>query len=140
MPVPGKMWRHVIISTRGSWLHGDARGFRDRKHRIHSSGDYKNPPPVEEHAGLHRYMKEKSSGEVHIPRSCRPLIGRAIIAESNELGHRVLAVAVNKTHAHAVTELPSGVREVRAIVGEAKRVSSRAVKDKLPGSVWGAGG
>jgi hypothetical protein len=42
---PGNKWRHVIIKTRSSWLHGDERGFRDRGHRIHSSGDYKHGPP-----------------------------------------------------------------------------------------------
>ncbi|HEX3314753.1 MAG TPA: hypothetical protein VHR72_07680 [Gemmataceae bacterium] len=31
------------LSTYGSWLPGNPRGFRSRKHRIHSSGDYKNP-------------------------------------------------------------------------------------------------
>jgi hypothetical protein len=46
------MWRHVIISTRRSWLHGDAREFRSRRHRIHSLGDYRNIPPAGEHAGL----------------------------------------------------------------------------------------
>src|SRR5262249_17500638 len=51
MPAEGKLWRHVIISTLNSWLPGDPRGFRAVNHKIHSSGDYKNPPPGE-HAGL----------------------------------------------------------------------------------------
>ncbi len=54
MPTPGKCWWHNILSTHGSWLPGNPRGFRSRNHRIHSSGDYKNPPPLGEHAGLHR--------------------------------------------------------------------------------------
>ena len=48
MPRPNKCWWHVTLSTYGSWLPGDQRGFRSRKHKIHSSGDYKNPPPASE--------------------------------------------------------------------------------------------
>ena len=29
-----------MFGTYSSWLPGDARGFRNRDHRIHSSGDY----------------------------------------------------------------------------------------------------
>ncbi|HSZ58001.1 MAG TPA: hypothetical protein VK797_20225 [Tepidisphaeraceae bacterium] len=66
MPAPGKKWRHVIINTRSSWLHGDERGFRNRGHRIHL--------------------------------------------------------------------------KIKAIVGDAKRKASRAVKRELPGTIWAAGG
>ena len=45
-------WFHIMLGSRCSWLHGDARGFRDRKHRLHSTGDYKNPPPSKEHADV----------------------------------------------------------------------------------------
>jgi hypothetical protein len=55
------------------------------------------------------------------------------------MGHRVIAVAVTKIHAHAITELPDDVRQLKRIIGGAKRVSSRAVKDDLPGTVWSAG-
>src|SRR4051812_33366055 len=73
------IWRHIVISARCTWLHGDSRGFPNRHHRIHSSGDYKNPPPQGEHSGLYRYHKNRSEPEVHIPFECRALIGRAII-------------------------------------------------------------
>jgi len=45
-------WIHAYWSTFGVWLPGDPRGFRSRGHRIHSSGNYKDPPPTGEHAGL----------------------------------------------------------------------------------------
>jgi hypothetical protein len=51
MAQPGMLWRHVIINTFCTWLHSDERGFRSRKHRIHSSGDYRRRPPKGEHAG-----------------------------------------------------------------------------------------
>jgi hypothetical protein len=30
-----RRWYHIIMSTYGSWLYGDARGFRTRHHREH---------------------------------------------------------------------------------------------------------
>jgi len=136
---PRKVWRHIIINTHGSWLHGDERGFRSRGHRIHSSGDYRNPPPPGDHAALLRYRKKQCPDEVRIDSRLRPIIGRAIVEKLGDLGYRVITVAVTKIHAHAVTELPDDVPKIKEIVGHAKRVSSRAVKDDLPGTVWSAG-
>jgi hypothetical protein len=140
MPVRGKLWRHVIINTRGTWLHGDPRGFRSRRHRIHSSGDYKHPPPKGEHEGLYDYQLEQSKGEVHIPFALRSTVGRAIVEYLRLEGHRTLAVAVTSVHAHMLVELPEPLAKVKSIIGHAKRKSSRAVKKDIPGAVWGRGG
>jgi hypothetical protein len=42
---PDGAWYHIMLTTSGDWLYGDARGFRTRHHREHVEGDYKNPPP-----------------------------------------------------------------------------------------------
>ena len=81
MPAEGKRWRHVIISTLNSWLPGDPRGFRTVKHKIHSSGDYKNPPPPGEHAGLFLYSSKISGETVVIPKELRDAIGIAFVDE-----------------------------------------------------------
>jgi REP element-mobilizing transposase RayT len=140
MTRPGMRWRHVIINTLCSWLHGDERGFRSRRHRIHSSGDYRNPPPEGEHAGLHQYHVERSREEVTIAKELRKAVGVAIMRHLLNEGYRVLAVAVGKVHTHGLIELPENLRQVKAVVGEAKRKSSRAVKKELPGNVWAASG
>jgi hypothetical protein len=140
MTQPGMLWRHVVINTHGTWLHGDARGFRSRRHRIHSSGDYRNPSPKGEHAGLLRYHRKRCPNEVTIPRDLRPQIGQAVARFLLSEGYRVLCVAVGKVHAHAVVELPKDLREVKRIVGEAKRFSSCAVTSSVPGTLWSAGG
>jgi REP element-mobilizing transposase RayT len=140
MPSPGNRWRHVIINTHSTWLHGDPRGFRDRGHRTHSSGDYRRPPPRGEHDGLHRYRIGRSSPEIHLARDLRPLLGRSLVAYFLAAEYRVLAVAVTKVHAHLLVEIPDNIQKVRAIIGQAKRLSSRAVKQTIPGSVWAAGG
>lgn len=71
------LWR-VDIATYCSWLPGDVRGFRNREHRIHSSGDYKHRPPVAEHEGLRRYNEPLRSSVVVIPRALRLLVAGTI--------------------------------------------------------------
>jgi hypothetical protein len=140
MPTAGKKWRHVIVNTRSSWLPGDVRGFRNRGHRLHSSGDYRHPPPPEEHEGLYKYNAGHARGEIRLPRELRPIIGKTFRSHFLSCEHCVLAVAVTKVHAHALVELPDNIVRIRAIVGNAKRISSRAVKQVLKGSIWSAGG
>jgi REP element-mobilizing transposase RayT len=136
MPQEGKRWRHVIISTLNSWLPGDPRGFRAVDHKIHSSGDYKNPPPAGEHAGLHRYSQKISGEVVIIPRDLREIIGIALRDELGRLDHNLLAISVAATHCHMQVELPDDRKEIRRIIGEAKRKASVAVRKQMPGSVW----
>jgi hypothetical protein len=140
MPQPGKRWRLVTIGTHGSWLPGDDRGWRSRRHKRHSSGDYKHPPPIDEHAGLRSWVKAQSEPAITIPAALRAIVGTRFVEELEAPGHRVIAMSVCGRHAHVVVELPDDMPEVRAIIGEAKRVSSRAVKAALPGCVWAGGG
>jgi len=140
MPRSGRLWRHVIINTRCTWLHGDPRGFRSREHRIHSSGDYRNPPPKGEHAGLHQFQRDQTRDEVRIGRSDRAIIGREIVRYLQTEGFRTLAIAVTKVHTHLLVELPGALGEVKTIIGSAKKRSSRAMKQTLHGSIWAAGG
>ena len=140
MPPAPLLWRHVVINTHGSWLHGDPRGFRTRRHRIHSSGDYRNPPPKGEHPGLYLHHKRKCPDEVTIPLDLRPVVGRALVRFFFDAKLRVLSVAVGKVHAHAVVELVDDLREVKRVIGDAKHFSSCAVSYALPGKLWSAGG
>ena len=106
----------------------------------YSSGDYKNPPPVGQHAGLLRYQKSISADAIDLAGDIRAVVGRSIVASLLEMGYRVLWAAVADRHAHAVVELPFEIGAVQRNVGEAKRVSSRSVKKSLPGRIWSAGG
>lgn len=140
MPIEGRIWRHVNVGTHGSWLPGDQRGFRNRKHRIHSSGDYKNPPPAGEHRGLLRYNQKRCPTAVFIPLTLRAWIGRAIVQKLIRLGFRALAVSVSGNHFHILVELPIGLPEIKRIIGQCKGVASHAVRDQMPGTIWEAGG
>jgi hypothetical protein len=136
MPQVGMQWWHVIISTWNSWLPGDKRGFRSRDHKIHSSGDYKNPPPIEEHAGLRRYHEQKAGEPVTIFAEQREAVGQAILAKLKKGNHRLLALSVAVTHSHWLVELPENLKETRKIVGQCKSASSHKIRDQVPGRVW----
>ena len=140
MPHPGKRWRHTILNTRCSWLPGDERGFRNRKHRIHSSGDYKNPPPPEEHSGLRKYHQERSGEPVTIPHALRSAVAKAFQEWLQKEGHGVLVVACGGKHLHALAELPDDMATIRAIIGRCKRAACEAVERELPGPIWAASG
>src|SRR5262245_35852201 len=140
MPKLGMRWRHVVINTKNTWLHGDERGFRSRKHRIHSSGDYKHRPPPDEHQGMRKYHEQRSGDEVHIPIELRATIGGAILGYLLSMKARVIAVAVGKVHTHVIVEMGDDLSLVKRVIGHVKRKSSRAVKSKLPGAVWSEGG
>ena len=140
MPLPGKRWRHVTISTYGSWLPGDPRGWRSKKHRRHSNGDYKSPPPRGEHAGLHDYSKAIGGKPVVIPKQLRPVVGRKILQKLIKLDHRILAMSVAGMHVHMLVELPCHLKAVRKEIGLCKSASSHAIRRELPGRVWAVDG
>jgi len=134
------IWRHVICNTLCSWLPGDPRGFRNRQHRIHSSGDYKTPPPAGEHAGLYNHNANRSGDRIDIPDDLRQRIGESFTDYLQSQGYVVSIASVSQTHLHALVPLPLDRRQTKRIVGDAKRVASRSVKSEMPGRVWSEGG
>jgi hypothetical protein len=116
MPLPPWTWRHIILNTKNTWLHGDDRGFRDRKHRIHSSGDYKNPPPEGEHPGLHRYFAERAGEEVVFDEDAKVTVGRAVLQSFRTMIYVPQCIAVGKVHTHFPREASE-----RLCAGETRR-------------------
>ena len=132
------LWRHVVINTKSSWLHGDRRGFRSRNHRIHSSGDYKNPPPPTEHVRLHDYQRKRAQETVVISRERRVDVLRELVARFRKEGFTILCAAVTDKHAHALVELPDHRPTIKQVVGRAKRYAGD--RSGHVGAVWSAGG
>jgi hypothetical protein len=139
MPKPGMTCRQVIISTKSSWLPGDERGWRSRGHKRHSSGDYKNPPPKNEHEGLRRLAQEQSQKVVEVPWGLRARLGVELVRQFIERGYRVLCGSVSKRHSHLLVELPIDLAATKRIVGLCKGASSHAVRDVMPGNLWSEG-
>ena len=134
------LWRHVVVNTRNSWLHGDPRGFRNRDHRVHSSGDYNDPPPPGEHAGLFRYHCQRSGEPVDLGVEARIIICQAFVLKWRSLGFRVIACAVGKRHLHAVVEGPYDYGRLTRAIGKCKQKASHAIRHLLPGTIWAANG
>lgn len=140
MPLPPRLWRHVIVSTKNTWFHGDDRGFRDRSYRIHSSGDYKRPPPEDEHPGLHRHFEERAGEEVVFEPSHLPVVGRALVTSLKSMTYHPACVAVASVHAHVLVQLTNDYDLIKRVGGKAKLDASRAISGSLQGEVWAAGG
>jgi REP element-mobilizing transposase RayT len=132
-------WYHVIWNTLGSWLPGDPRGFRNRDHRIHSSGDYKNPPPKGEHEDLLRYNNKRSRPVVKLPPNVRERIADAVAEFFKRRDCRVLAIAVGQAHVHVLVEMVDDYDEAKSIVGKCKLIVSGSIRDRIPGSIWSRG-
>ncbi|HZZ41917.1 MAG TPA: hypothetical protein VFE58_03205 [Tepidisphaeraceae bacterium] len=133
-------WVHVILGTRCSWLHGDRRGFRSRGHRIHSSGDYRKPPPEGEHAELREYHQQRSGDVVVFDQRVRIEILRGFVGKMHRLECRIIVASVGGKHLHALCELPGEYGEWQQMVGKCKQHASHQVRGMLPGSVWAEGG
>lgn len=133
-------WWHLILNARGSWLTGDPRGFRSRNHRKHSTGDYINPPPAGEHAGLHRAVRRSARPAMSFPRDLWPVLGGALRIKIASQKHRVLVISVDAHHAHLIVELPGDRNAVKRAMGAWKQHASHAVRDRLPGRIWSSSG
>jgi REP element-mobilizing transposase RayT len=129
---------HVQWNTYGSWLPGDPRGFRNRNHRIHSSGTYKALPPPGEHAGLHMYAATRlARNPVELSQELRDRVLSAVIEKAHLLGWPLEAVAVARQHVHALIFVDDAI--VDAEIGKLKRHSSHVIRGAIPGTVWSAG-
>lgn len=136
---PDLAWYHVIWNTLGSWLPGDPRGFRNRNHRIHSSGDYRDPPPRDEHEMLLRYNQSHSRSAVHLPKELRPPVLEAILDALADRDCSAATVSISAEHVHALVALPPDYKEAKAVVRAMKTVSSLAIREQMPGSIWSRG-
>ena len=76
--VPWNNWYHCTGSTKGTWLRGDPRGWRARRHREHCVGDYKNPPPPGMYADLLALSKKLSKRRVVLSPLQREVTCRAM--------------------------------------------------------------
>ena len=140
MPTPGRAWWHLILHTKGSWLHGDPRGFRSRDHRIHSNGDYKNLPPADEHLKLYLHQKSQLKTAVVIPANLYPIIGKALHAKCLKIQVPVLAISAGPTHGHLQIEYENNLDAITPLTSKLKQAASHAVRHELPGKIWARGG
>ena len=152
-------WIHCTGSTYGSWLRGDPRGWRERRHREHVQGDYRNPPS----AGTYDELFERSKALMKRPgvvlnwdarvAACRKMVEALRYHEV-----QVADLCVGARHWHALARfMPlsedrerwficemSGDedRDPRQLMGIAKKESARELSRQglvEPGGVWARG-
>lgn len=135
-----RKWYHVILTTYGSWLPGDARGFRTRHHREHVEGDYKNPPPSGKYEALYKNIKASlKHPPVILSPEFRPVVGKALCDRLYEADVSVACLAVGGQHIHLLAKMPIG--QSRTIIGSAKRHAWFALREKgCVNKLWGKGG
>jgi hypothetical protein len=94
-------WYHAMGNTFGTWPPGDDRGWRSWRHREHCEGDYKNPPPREQHGQrLRRSLALMKRPAVHLRLQHRVIAARALGEKLRELDAEVIDLCVTKAHYH----------------------------------------
>lgn len=131
-----KDWAHVVTSTRGHWLPGDARGFRNRGARAVSTGHYKDPPPAHEHAGLRRYASGLLGTQVALTPDQRQRVGVALCDKLSSMGIELAILACGAMHTHLILRV--GRDDAIALVGRAKQFASHQLRAEIPSKLWGA--
>jgi len=113
-------WYHVNGNTYGTWLRGDARGWRDKKHREHVEGDYRNPPPPGTYDALRDHVRAHMKGKpVRLSTPQRQLVGQAMVKRLVEDGVELLAFSMDATHFHVLARF--GPQPARRLIGNARR-------------------
>jgi hypothetical protein len=130
-------WYHIVLTTYGSWLYGDSRGFRTRHHREHVEGDYKNPPPPGEYEDLeHRSRGSLKQDQVVLSPEWRQIAGKALVERWQKLGALLVCVAVGGQHVHLLAKMPR--TESRRWAGFSKRHAWFVARVQgWQGKMWG---
>jgi hypothetical protein len=107
MSKPWNDWYHCMGSTYGTWLYGDARGFRTRHHREHVEGDYRDPPP----SGMYEPIARRSAESMRTPVVTLSPDDRIVVCRA--MGDRLLDyrvelvdLAVGGKHFHLLARFP----------------------------------
>jgi len=137
--VPAIVWPqrlvHGICHYHRQWILGDERGFRSRDHRIHSSGDYKNPPPPAEHEGLRRWVQSNmKGGAVTLTVEQRAAVGAAFVKKLQRMRCAVFILGCGPTHLHVLFEATED--DMKRQLGKAKQFASLKCPNHS-GQLWG---
>ena len=134
--IPWNNWYHCNGNTYGTWLRGDPRGFRERHHRSHIEGDYRNPPQKGLHDAKLRMSHSKMKlSAVYLSRDEYEIAGLGMVQNLQRHDVVVLALCLDDHHFHLLARFPD--RRPRWWIGRAKLHSSRLLVDRGRASpIW----
>ena len=141
-------WYHCTGSTYGTWLRGEERGWRSRRHHEHCDRDYKQPPPKGKHQReleeSKRLMKRK---RVVLTPAQREFACREFVKALEERDVEVGEFCVGAKHWHGRLRFRDPVkhrgqnRDANLLIGQAKGKCAREMSRArmiAPGGVWAA--
>jgi hypothetical protein len=113
-------WYHCTAWAYGRWLRGDPRGWRERDHREHVEGDYKNPPkPSKLNDALFKQSKDRMKfPPVTFAPAQRPIMGKLAMESLAIQKIQLAAISVAGAHLHLLIRCPNDNPKV--IVGKVK--------------------
>jgi hypothetical protein len=114
-------WYHCMVGTYGQWLPGDERGWRERKHHEHVSGDYHHPPvPTNFSQARLEHSKRIMNWDPYlIEPHDREAIGRLLLGSFRFQDIPLLALAVCAKNFHALLQIHN--HAPKRVLGKAKR-------------------
>lgn len=129
-------WYHVGTNTYGTWLPGDPRGWREKHHKKHVEGDYRNPPPEGTGDGLHKRTRDRlKRTPVRLRHPQREIVGRAMVEMLLDQQVELLALSMDAVHCHLLGRFRDG--SVRPRVGRAKKHACFCLRDHgHKGRLW----
>ena len=132
-------WYHVGGNTYGTWLPGDPRGWREKRHKKHVEGDYNNPPPKGSGDAYHEHARDLlTQPPVHLDTTQRKAVGRALVERFVALDIEILTLSLDAIHFHLLARFPDN--QVRPRLGRAKKHAYHELRDRgLIGKLWGGG-
>jgi REP element-mobilizing transposase RayT len=132
----GWKWFHVTGNTYGTWLPGDPRGWRSRKHKVHVDGDYRDPPAPGAYDHLNAHSRSLLTRDaVLLTPDQRRVAGRAMVDRLLELNVRLLALSCGRAHYHLLGGFSD--HEVRQLVGRAKKNATFDLREcGFEGRAW----
>lgn len=127
---PWESWYHCMCNTYGTWLRGDARGWRERHHRKHVEGDYRKPPAKGTFETIGRRSREMLKRDpVRLESELRSIALSAVVESLEGDGIIVLVACLGATHLHLLAQFKD--RRPRQRLGWAKLLATKRVKEFL---------
>ena len=123
-------WFNCMCNTYGTWLRGDHRGWRERHHRKHIEGDYKNPPKKGSFEHINKKSRDSMKRDpVYLERELRHIALLAVVQCLIKDGIEVLVACLDDHHLHVLGKFCD--HRPRQRLGWAKFEATKKVKEFL---------